>query len=229
MQPTIRLFVIGAAFLVALDAQAQNEETQAWPRFHLGAAVGGSSGVKLGWPESGLPERFWGANSAEPDSAQKIMAGYRPLRFVGVELQLIDLGDASTSATGGMRWGGGQVDIIWERSSTVKASADAKVLSALLFVPETLAFADVYGKLGVARLDETVRAGYREIVCVPMLPSCIASYDAKTRQSDSRPFLGVGARFKVAPAVSLLIEYESIDRDVGDGVAMWSVGAAWEH
>src|SRR5690606_7915657 len=83
------------------------------------------------------------------NTSWKLIAGFRPIDLLAVELNYMDLGDdrAGLPST--------TFDAIGE--------ADAKAFSAyaLGFVPVPVPFLDIYGKLGLARweLDGRVRSG----------------------------------------------------------------------
>ena len=110
----------------------------------------------------------------------------------------------------------------------MNASAEAKVLSALLFIPEQLPLINVYGKIGVADLDESIIANATEYVCTPLL-NCRNDFRSEVRQSDVGPYVGFGARIKVGAATGVRVEFEAVDRDDGDPMTFLSVGIAWEH
>jgi len=229
MRSSIHLLVVIAVFGTAGVARAQDEaQVQDWPRFHIGGAVSESNLLVWDWADSGLPERFWGNDSVESGTAWKIAASFRPVRIVGVEFQFIDFGEGTERATSGWSLGGGQVPTNRERSSSLNASAEARVLSALLFVPEQLPLIDVYGKIGIADLDESIIANATEYVCTP-LSICRSDFSSELRQSDVGPYVGFGARIKVGAAAGVRAELEAVDRDGGDPMTFLSVGIAWEH
>jgi len=108
----------------------------------------------------------------------------------------------------------------------MEGSADATMLSALLFVPLRSPSFDVYGKVGVANLDESLR-GYAAIIGAPCPASpCIFSVDV--HEADSHPYFAVGFRAEITRMVAFRAEYEAIDRDTED-TTMFSVGVAWER
>ena len=55
------------------------------------------------------------------------------------------------------------------------------------------------------------------------------TFSSDVDQSDSGAYLGFGARFRIARAVAVRVEYEALDRDVGDNTTMLSLGIAWER
>jgi len=135
-----------AAFGTDAALHAQNEaQDPEWSRFYVGAALGqprlDRSLSEAGEPLVGL---FGDLEVPEP-TGLKVLAAWRPMRLVGAELQYSDFGEEGRSATFG-RAGYAGYDI--------RTQANAWVVSALLFVPERRPSFDVYGKLGVAQLDD---------------------------------------------------------------------------
>lgn len=212
-----------AAFSTAGSVRAQEER----PRFHVGAAVG-ESDLAWDWSQSGLPERFWSDESMEPDRVRKVVAGFRPVRIVGAEIEYVVFDDAGMGARGRRLFGGGQAPLVYDQTSYMKAGAEAWVLSALLFFPEPSPSVGFYAKIGVADLDESFTASATTVECVPVV-QCLNTINSDVHRRDAGPYLGIGARFDVARAVAIRVEYEAIDRDVGDNVTMWSLGVGWER
>jgi len=211
----VLLAVLGAA----VRAQKQNQApARDWQRFHVGAAVGESS-----WnpdlSEFGLSARLW-AEPLESGTARKVFAGFRPVRAVGVEIQYVDFGEADTRLWGGRRSGS---DVLGERQA---ASADAWVLAALLYIPEPSPSIDVYGKVGVADLNESFTGVAYEASCQPI---CSYSNFETTLTKVTPRLTSASARFKAGRAVGVRLEYEAIDRADGDDMAIFSVGLAFER
>ena len=143
-------------------------------------------------------------------------------------MQYIDFDEADMRVRGNLLFSFAQTGSrFYDQSSYMKADADAWVLSALLFIPEPSRSFDVYGKAGVAYLDESFVADAYTLDCTP-ISQCIRWSYSDVHQSDAELYVGIGARFKIAPAVAIRVEYEAIDRD-GDPATMLSVGIAWEH
>lgn len=211
-----------------VDVVRAQVQEQDWPRFHIGVAMGlRTTGLSHSLSEvGGVPEEAWGDLSVESDDiGWKLVAGFRPLRIVGAELQYVDFGEGTRQSRNG-----GQVPI---QAVTLQSSADAKVLTAILFVPEHLRSFDFYGKVGVADLDDSFTvSGYDRLIpgCrgppFPVAPEC--DFDIEADQSESAPYVGLGVRLEIASAVAVRFEYEAIDRDEGDGPSMLSLGIAWE-
>lgn len=218
-----------AAFGPPIVVRAQDEvQAEDWPRFYIGIALG-ESNWRVDMSEGGLPENYVIGGSIESDNALKIVAGYRPIRFVGVEIQAIDFGEGKTNAQGGTAHdGGGQVGIYYDKVSRMSASSDARVLSALLFAPESLRLVDVYGKVGVAVFDESLTVHGFDAHSPGCMPPTTCAFDNQVYQSDSHAYAGIGARFKIARAGAVRIEYEAVDRDGEDPTTLLSLGVALE-
>jgi opacity protein-like surface antigen len=233
MRSLVRFLAVIATFSTCAAGQAQD-----WPRMHIGVAAGdphwsvdiSEAGVPLPDPIVGPPR------PAEPSAGWKLVGGFRPARVVGVEIQYVDLGEGEAWVNGGWSVGGGQVPAVYQQSNHMKASFDATVLSALLFIPETSPSLDVYGKIGVADLNESLTTSTTTIAsgypigpeCVPY-SRCTSTVNSDVELSESAPYVGIGARVKIASNWALRVEYEGIARDVGDAARMLSLGIAWEH
>jgi hypothetical protein len=119
----------------------------------------------------------------------------------------------------------------------MRASRQAWLLSALLFIPEVLPSVDVYGKVGVAGLDESIsartvdrRAATECTVRLNERGSCVFTSDVD--ESESAPFVGIGARIKVpraCAACAVQFEFETINANVEDNLTILSVGIAMER
>lgn len=178
-----------------------------------------------------------GTTSAEPDSAWKLVAGFRPARVIGVELQVVDWGEGSASGYGGTHTQIGTRVEYWQYESHMTANAEATVLSAVIFIPEAMPRLDIYGKAGLAAVNTSLSgtAISRVIQCPPgSVPTnggttgpCLSTSDVD--ESESAPYVGVGVRFATGRSWGLRLEYESIDSDVWSDMTMFSVGIAWER
>lgn len=219
------LALIAALSTDVVRAQDQ-PQAQSWPRFHIGVGVGLEShylGPELS--SDGIPEslRLSSAFYGPPDSEEmgwKFAAGWRPVRVVGAEIQYVDFGGFAQRR----RRGGGQVAT---QFLSTNVRADATVLTALLFVPEPSPRFDVYGKVGIAKLTESVTGEGYNYGLPECVPSCALTVDEERK--DSRPYVGIGARVKIARAWAVRLEYEEIDGETGDNTTMLSLGIAWEH
>jgi len=224
------------AIALAGGARAQ-DQARDWPRFHLGIAAG-TSQLGADMSDAGVPEHVWGNHSVNSGTGWKVVAGFRPVRVVGVELQFVDFGEGEVAAHGGQLLGGGQVSY-WEQSSNMKATSKGTLLAALLFIPEASRRLDMYAKVGVAELDESLTADASDLLmpeCQPaawLVPPTFKApaschYSSDVDQSHSGAYLGFGARFAIAGAAAVRLEYEAVDRNGGDPTQLLSVGIAAE-
>ena len=231
MRSSIQLLVVIAAFGTDAVVRAQDEaQAQEWPRYHVGAGKGlGNADFLTDWESAGVPEFIRPTKSLETGSGTRwrLSAGFRPLRVVGLEIEYMALGDGkaedgyspNASISRGDYW--------------LKAEASATVLTAVLFIPDRSPSFDFYGKVGVAEYKESFDVYVSNWTPMCRLqpfgqkPECL--FANQGHQTESQPYLGIGARVKVARTWAVRLEYEAIDRDVGDPTTMFSLGIAWEH
>ena len=71
--------------------------------------------------------------------------------------------------------------------------------------------------------DECAPSGVR------LRPTGPCTFTNDVDESDSAPYVGIGARFSVGSAAAVRVEYEAIEGDAGDKMTMFSAGIAWEH
>jgi outer membrane protein with beta-barrel domain len=231
VRPLIRLLSVTAALGTAFVVRAQQPpQTPAWPRYYVGLGVGISeSHLGPNWDSVGVPELIKPTGSRDSDErGWKALAGWRPLRVVGAEIDYLDFGEAvsedgrspNSSAANGYYY--------------LKSRANATVLTAALFIPDGSPSFDVYGKLGVAWLEESFVVSVHEFSpecrlpppALGIQPLCL--FDSQGSQTDSRPYVGIGARFKIASEWAVRVEYDAIDGDAADDTTMFSLGIGWE-
>jgi hypothetical protein len=231
----MKALIVTVALGMGATARAQDQDPaqQDWARFHIGFAVGESHWSRSLSEASETLAQFWGDKSVGDSTGRKLVAGFRPVRVVGAEIQYIDFGEAEISDREFQ--GGGQVTFT-RAGLQARASASAWVVSAVLFIPERAPAIDVYGKVGIAELDESLEAHHFNYNlgtplggCVPFSSCPLTVEDSEARQSDSRPYFGIGALFKVARSLGIRVEYEAIDRETGDDTTMFSIGVAFER
>jgi opacity protein-like surface antigen len=194
----------------------------------VGLGVNTESGPT--WDSVGVPEQIKPNHSRDSaDGGWKALAGWRPARVVGAEIEYVDFGKTESedgrSPNAGAAYG----------NYYLRSQASALVLTAVLFIPDRSPSFDVYGKLGVARLEESFEVSVHDfsLECrlpppaLGIQPACL--FDSQGGQTDSRPYVGIGARIKVASEWAVRLEYEAIDGDVGDDTTMFSLGIAWER
>jgi hypothetical protein len=237
MRSLVQSLVAIAAFSTGVAVRAQE-----WPRVHIGVAAGDPD-WSVDMSEAGVPlldPIYRPDKPVEPDSGWKLVVGFRPVRVVGMELQYVDFGEGATTVHSG--WIFGSQVRTYQQTSSINVNADASVLTALLFIPMPKPSLDVYGKVGVADINDslaitttTIEVDLPNAPRVPIPPECIpyarcssiASRDVE--RSESAPYIGIGTRVKIANHWALRVEYEAIDRDVEDTTTMLSIGLAWEH
>jgi hypothetical protein len=218
MRSVVQLLAVIAAVSAAGVTQAQE-----WPRYHVGGATA-LKATQLGIDLSeagGIPARIWGETTLDDDWPWKLAVGFRPVRVVGVEIQYLDLGEGVRNLRGG---GGGQVP---QQYAKIIASSHATVVSALLFIPERRPTADFYGKIGIAALDEALRVSGYDSIAPGCQPAC--AFGISVEKSESVPYVGFGARFKLGAATGIRLEFDAVDRDGGDPLRFLSLGLAWER
>jgi hypothetical protein len=123
---------LAAAAAFGAGAVAQAED---WARFQIGAAIGNPR-WSMSFADAGVsfPEPNYPHSPVQPGSGWKLFAGFRPLRIVGVEIQHLDLDEGEQEGVAGRTFGTGQT-FGFEQFSKMHVSADASVLSAVLFFP----------------------------------------------------------------------------------------------
>ena len=176
--------------------------------FYLGAGVGYST-VRSDDPAYGYPGYF-----NDHQTAWKVMAGVRPIPFVGAELEYIDFGQPGT-------YNGYYNANYYGTDSHPRAGA----LFAVGYLPLPVPFFDIYGKAGVARLDTdvstTVTPG-----CTQSSTTCSQlAYYSRHDETENKFAYGVGVQSKFW-GVAFRAEYERISSTFGDPDAL-TVGATW--
>lgn len=165
-------------------------EAQADPLdFYIGAGIGQAS-VKVDEFPAGNPLGF-----DENHTGWKALIGIRPISLLGAEIEYFDSGKAAATAG------------IWQLDAQIRGAA----AFGLAYLPLPLPLLDVYGKLGVARLQTTANglpgAG---IFCAILIP-CVIALD----HTDTSFAWGVGAQVKVSK-LAIRAEYERFDSPYGD-------------
>jgi opacity protein-like surface antigen len=172
--------------------------------FYVGAGVGES--------EIRSDGSFLGADYGYSEHATgwKAIAGIRPISPIGVELEYIDFGNASAGANP------------YFQSSNVEAKATA--LFGVGYLPLPVPFLDIYGKVGVARLQSDT-TGLRN-GCFPGSPYC-SGFEAPFRQdfSSTNFAYGAGVQTKFL-GLAVRAEYERISASTGNPDLL-SLSATW--
>ncbi len=172
--------------------------------FYLGAGVGYST-VRSDDPAYGLPAYY-----NDHQTAWKAIAGVRPIPFIGAEAEYIDFGQPGRHYYGSNSYNTNGFD----------SHPRAGVLYGVGYLPIPVPFFDVFGKVGVARLQTDVTT-----ITLPC-PGC-QNPPTYTRhnETDSKFAYGVGVQSK-AWGVSFRAEYERISSQFGDPDAL-TVSATW--
>jgi hypothetical protein len=173
MRLPIRWLVLPVALCAASPAAFARDPALAGP--YLGASIGDAT---VQFKDDDTREEF-----DADDTGFKITAGYRIIDWVAVELNYTDFGNPKDRIFG--------VDM--------EANYTAVSVSALGMLPLGSNF-DLFGRLGVARLDADFRArGFSD------------SFSDKSTE----PLIGIGAQFR-ADNLAIRIEYEGILLDASN-------------
>ena len=191
-----------AVAAIAAPAWAAADENSNPLGVYVGAGVGGATAQESP-PQTGLLFN-------EHDTGWKVLAGLRPLPFFGAEIEYINFGNTSFSG------------FIPDGYANGDASEHALSASALAYVPLPVPFVDVYGKLGIARLEESYAIYSTSYSCTSS--SCLASPIGIDRTVGDFTF-GAGVQFHFG-ALAVRAEYERINDTFGSP-EMYSVGATF--
>jgi opacity protein-like surface antigen len=174
--------------------------------FYVGAGVGYST-IRSDDPAYGLPGYF-----NDHQTAWKVIAGVRPIPFVGAEFEYIDFGHPSH-------------DYSYRDFNNygLNSHPRASALFGVGYLPLPIPFVDVYGKAGVARLQTSVTT-FQGQGCSAYGP-CTGTYFRRD-QTDNRFAYGVGVQSKYWWGVTFRAEYERISSQFGDPDAV-TVSATW--
>lgn len=199
--------LIGA---VALGASAA-----AWADNPLGLYVGFGAGIgnvqndHVDYNPFAFPGTYH-----DHDAAWKVLGGLRPISLVGAELEYIDFGNA-----------GGNSGLYGDAYLTsVSAHPKAAVLYALGYLPLPLPFIDVYGKLGVARL-ETNNTYLTACAAAATGDTSCPVTQSRFDQQNTKLAYGAGVQAKFQD-FAFRGEYERISSTYGDPSALM-VSVTW--
>jgi hypothetical protein len=179
----------------------------------LGVYVGAAAGPSY--------DTFTDLGAREPhDTAWQVVAGLRPLPFLGAELEYTDFGTLSPRAPAFPNYPGSQV------FANATEHAQAGGLFAVGYLPIPLSPLDVFGKVGWERVNTT--ASY-----VPQCPPyafCPAgplmTMSVRDTESDVAYGGGVQVRIPGLRSLALRAEYEQTETRLGRP-ALLSFGATW--
>jgi hypothetical protein len=187
------------------------------PGLYIGAAIGRAD-VRA--DEVAFPATPQGADAVplgfdEHDTGWKLLVGLRPIPLIGAELEYVDFGHPSSFTPFGSLL-----------RMPVDAHPNAAVLSGLIYAPLSSPLFDLYGKLGLARLQETVHATVvctapPEVACPPTRPFPAFALS----ETDTRFAYGAGAQVRFS-AFAVRLEYERVSASGGDPDLL-SLGLTW--
>jgi hypothetical protein len=206
---------ISGIFLAMAGLTAAGTATPVMADNLLGVYVGAGVGeAQIGNNNNYYNPYGYGGNFHDHDAAWKAIVGVRPLPFVGAEFEYIDFG----SARGDTGYYNGTNDF------GVNAHPKASVLYGLGYLPLPLPFIDVYGKLGVARLQTDNSFDYN--VCTGAsvaTPACVRV--SRFDQQNTRFAYGAGVQVKFQD-FAFRGGYERISSTFGDPNALM-VSVTW--
>lgn len=186
--------------------------------FYVGAGIGQATlradnamlvGNAVAVPTSSSPFSF-----SKHTNGWKLQLGLRPISLVGAELEYLDFGDASASFSGG-----GVHDHLNYNAST---SGKAAAAFGVLYLPLALPLLDLYGKVGLARLEARASAG-GSFGCLAECPLFLGSFYRD--ETKGRFAYGAGVQVRVG-SFAIRGEYERISSSNGDPDLL-SLGATW--
>ncbi len=209
---------ISGVFLAIIALGASGS---AWADNPLGAYVGfgvGASNVgNNGYGYGCGPACYgYGGDYGTSVVSWKVMAGIRPLPVVGAELEYLDFG----SSNGNNGYYGNYY------YSDANTHPKATMLSGVGYLPVPLPYLDVFGKLGLARLQTNQSAYFSPTACpLPAGLGCSGTLIGGINQTDYKFAYGAGVQAKWQD-FAFRAEYEGISSDYGNPAAV-SVGVTW--
>ena len=196
----VRGTVLGALLVALAAAGGSVPAAPASPLgFYLGGAVG-QGNVRGSWLPVGGPLGF-----DEHDRSWKLVAGLRPIPWLGAELEYIDFGHPSGSV------------FPYQVGARVKGPA----LFGLAYWPLRLPLLDLYGKAGLGRLQSTVTFHPLPPYFCAIPEGCPSRFD----RTDTRFVYGAGGQIKLA-RFAFRAEYDRVSASGGDP-DLFSLGVTW--
>ena len=151
----------------------------------------------------------------EHHAAWKVMLGLRPVPMLGGEFEYLDFGHPSVNST--------FVDLPLEADARVKGPA----LFAVGYLPIPIPLLDIYGKVGLADLRDTVNAtNVGHYTCGAACPGIVwipGVYHLNRTSWDGA--YGAGAQLKLS-SLAVRVEYERVIESGGDPDLL-SMGLTW--
>jgi len=204
---------IGAGTLGLFAMAALSASAAALADNPLGLYVGAGVGTAtMGNNFNNYDPTGYAGGFHDHDAAWKVIAGLRPIPFVGAELEYIDFGNAG----GDNGYYSGTYDF------SVSAHPKATVLYGMGYLPLPLPFLDVYGKLGFAHL-QTDNSYFSPVACPTPSSGGSCSVASRFDQEFNRFAYGAGVQAKFQD-FAFRGEYERVSSPYGDpGAFMVSV------
>jgi hypothetical protein len=166
---------------------------------------------------SGIPSPSFARHA----TGWEVMAGIRPLPFLGTEAAYIDFGSSGTTS------------VAINSTATFPGIAvsgathpTATALFAVGYLPVPLPYLDIFAKVGVAELRSNINftgnLGYcaRPAVCDP-----ITGVQSSLNGTHTRPAYGAGLQMKLG-SFAIRATYERISANTGDP-SLLSLGLSW--
>ena len=175
--------------------------------FYVGAGVGTSNIGSDGYGYDG----YYAYN--HDSTAWKLIAGVRPISPLGAEIEYIDFGRANDSPSypyNGFQFTG------------QNTASKAGMLFAVGYLPLPIPFLDIYGKAGVARLQQNSTSYYYNSCSQT---ACIGVGSDSNNGWSTNFAYGVGVQTKWL-GLAVRAEYERIDSSGRNPEAL-TVGATW--
>jgi hypothetical protein len=189
-----------SAFAVALVAACGTGKAADLLGLYIGGAMGGAT-VRVDQSLTGASN-----DVTERHTGWKAMVGVRPLSIVGAELEYLDFGNPGYTSG----------------PATGVVDSKAVALFGLLYAPIPLPVFDLYGKLGVARLQTDVNGHEYGVLCAIGVPNCGT---IAVSRHDAGVGYGAGVQFKFA-AAAVRAEYERVNTS-SSSPDMFSLGLTW--
>jgi hypothetical protein len=180
----------------------------------LGAYVGAAVGEARMANGDGSAAGFVPLAAEHHVGAWQAFVGARPAAALGIEVAYIDFGNSSPPPSSSNRFG--------YFNGNLKQSAAA--LFGVGYLPLPAPFLDLYGKLGLARLQSNARETYLPPSC-PVQVDCDIPYTVRQNQSTTNLAYGAGAQAHFG-SLALRAEYERISAS-GANPDLLSIGVSW--
>jgi hypothetical protein len=180
----------------------------------LGVYVGAAFGASLSRSGENTAFDYNALRFHQDGVARKGFVGIRPLPMLGVELAYIDFGNASGPPPPSTIFG------YFKDNSKETATT----LFGVGYLPLSVPFLKLYGKLGAARLHTDAQVSYLPPTC-PLGLNCTVPYTVRQNKWTTDFAYGAGAQARFG-SVGIRAEYERISAS-GGNPDLFSLGLAW--